>query len=316
MSNTISTIESVYKLSKDLKKAAGSMTSDEARYFTDTYYQMQKFRTKTNSQIKAVERGADSDLPEETNPHEVLSWLHDIMYSLENDIKGALGIYAKSDPVGQWCLSQKGIGPVITAGLLAHIDINKAPTAGHIWSFAGLNPNSKWEKGQKRPWNASLKALCAYKMGECFIKVQNRDDAFYGEKYKERKASEWKQNLAGEFAHLAKEKQGVCADTTNAHKWYSGLVDPDWAAEKIKTGTPFGMKVEEGKGSPMLPPDHIKSRARRWTVKLFLSHFHHVLYSHAFKKDPPVPYAIEHLGHTHFIPIPNIPDFANQLQGH
>ena len=38
----------------------------------------------------------------------------------------------------------RGIGPVIAAGLLANIDIKQAPTVGHIWRFAGLDPTNKW----------------------------------------------------------------------------------------------------------------------------------------------------------------------------
>jgi hypothetical protein len=44
--------------------------------------------------------------------------------------------------------------------LLARIDIVKAPTAGHIWRYAGLDPTVRWNKGEKRPWNAGLKVLC------------------------------------------------------------------------------------------------------------------------------------------------------------
>lgn len=60
------------------------------------------------------------------------------------------------------CNSIHGIGPVISAGLLAHIDIHRAVTVGHIWRFAGLDPSVKWLKKTKRPWNAGLKVLCCH----------------------------------------------------------------------------------------------------------------------------------------------------------
>ena len=54
-----------------------------------------------------------------------------------------------------------GIGPVITAGFLAHIDIAKAPTVGHVpGGSADLDPTVKWDKGTKRPWNVVMKRLC------------------------------------------------------------------------------------------------------------------------------------------------------------
>jgi hypothetical protein len=41
--------------------------------------------------------------------------------------------------------------------------------------------------------------------------------------------------------------------------------------------------------------------ARRWAVKIFLSHVHQVMYYDHFKEAPPRPFAIEHLGHAHMI---------------
>ena len=103
-------------------------------------------------------------------PHDVLSWLADQNWVLETQVKRALAKYVDGHPVGSWLMSVHGIGPVISAGLLAHIDINKAPTAGHIWRFAGLDPTVVWLPKTKRPWNAGLKVLC-WKAGESICKV-------------------------------------------------------------------------------------------------------------------------------------------------
>ena len=49
-------------------------------------------------------------------------------------------------------------------------------------------------------------------------------------------------------------------------------------------------------------------RARRKAVKLFLSHLHEVwFYIHTGGQRAPRPYAIEHLGHAHYIEVPNAP---------
>jgi hypothetical protein len=197
---------------------------------------------------------------------------------LENQIKRALEKYAKSIVVGNWALAQKGIGPIITAGLLAHIDIERAPTVGHIWRFAGLDPTQSWEKGKKRPWNASLKTLC-WKIGESFVKVSNKDDAFYGELYKVRKELETKRNERNEFSEQATKKLQTTkiGKDTDAYKYYS---------------------------RGQLPPAHIHARAKRYAVKMFLSHFHDVWYRDFFKTAPPKPFAIDHLGHAHYLPPP------------
>lgn len=263
-------LEPIMKLSKDLKKASKNLTDLEARYLVDTYYQVQEFRKATSNQIRSMQ--------ESEEPTEVINWLLDNLESLENQIKRALDTYTKAHPVGEWLQSITGIGPVIAAGLLAHIDIKKAPTAGHIWSFAGLNPNAKWEKGQLRPWNARLKTLC-WKIGQSFVKVSNNPNDIYGKIYKERKEYEVMKNEAGDFKDQAESilKSKNIGKTTDAYKAYS-----------------------QGK----LPPAHIQQRAERYAVKIFLSHLHEFWYEQHYGEKPPKPFAIEILGHAHQIPRP------------
>lgn len=132
----VAALEPLKRLSRDLKQAAATLSQDEARYLVDSYYQMQDDRKRADSQVTALDKSDE--------PHEVLAWLGGNTEMLERNIKSALGIYAAANPVGQWSQSILGIGDVISAGLLAHIDITKAPTVGHIWRFAGLDPTSKW----------------------------------------------------------------------------------------------------------------------------------------------------------------------------
>lgn len=263
--------EIVIKLTKDLKSAATKLTANEVRFLVDSYYQMQENRIRSAGQCRAMD--------ETREPHEVLGWLMDRSDRLEQQVKAALDAYSRSHPVGQWARSIKGIGPVIAAGLLAHIDITKAPTVGHIWRYAGLDPTSKWEKGQKRPWNASLKVLC-WKIGESFVKVSSYDDDVYGKVYLERKAYEERKNEAGDYKTQADAGAARVAKTTEAFKSYA-----------------------VGK----LPKGHLHSRAKRYAVKLFLSHLHEVWYKHHFKTDPPKPYPIAFLGHAHKKEVPNAP---------
>lgn len=263
-------LELVTRLSKDLKKASKVLSDDEARFLVDAYYQMQEDRIRSDNQARS--------LAESKEPNAVVAWLGAQSETLEGQIKMALDKYSMAHPVGQWLRSQKGIGPVIAAGLLAHIDFKRIETAGAIWRFAGLDPSVQWEKGQKRPWNTRLKTLC-WKVGESFVKVSGADDAFYGKLYGERKALETQRNEAGEFAEQAKAKleKFKIGKATDAYKAYS-----------------------VGK----LPPAHIHARAKRYAVKIFLSHLFDVGYRLEHGKEPPRPFAIEHLGHAHMIKIP------------
>ena len=54
----------------------------------------------------------------------------------------------------------------------------------------------------------------------------------------------------------------------------------------------------------MLPKGIIHKRARRWTTKLFLSHFHFMLYVDYFASPPPLPYIISHGDHNDTIKPP------------
>jgi Transposase IS116/IS110/IS902 family len=200
---------------------------------------------------------------------------------LENAIKSALDAYSAHDPVGAWARSILGIGPVIAAGLLAHIDIEKAPTAGHIWRYAGLDPTSVWSKGTKRPWNASLKVLC-YKIGESFVKVHNNERDVYGHIYAERKAFEIARNESGAFADQAAAKL---------------------KAFKIGKDTQARTHYEAGR----LPPAHIHARARRYAVKLFLAHLQEVMFWHRYGERAPKPYILTKPEHVHYLAPPNAP---------
>ena len=261
-------LESVYKLGKDLRTAARTMSDDEARFLVDYYYIAQEDRKRSTNQVRALDQSQE--------PNGVINWLADQTGSLENEIKKALDSYTENHPMGAWMRQIYGIGPVISAGLLAHIDITKAPTVGHIWRYAGLDPTSKWEKGQKRPWNAGLKSLC-WKAGQSFMKFSNREECYYGHVYKERKAYEIARNERGDNKELAEQLKDKVGKTTDAYKHLS---------------------------SGVLPPGQIDARARRYAVKLFLSHLHGAWYETHFGTKPPLPYPLVHLGHAHFIPSP------------
>ena len=262
------------RLTRDLRRAAATLSSQEARFLVDYYYQAQENRKRAYSQLRALTEAAE--------PHEVIGWLaqnHKVV--LEAGLRTVLGAYADSKREGAWAQSIVGIGPVLSAGLLAHIDIAQAPTAGHIWRFAGLDPSVVWGKGEKRPWNAALKVLC-WKISESFVKTKTRDGAYYGPLYDERKAYELAKNERGEYADQAAAKlvKFKIGKDTEAFTWYS-----------------------IGK----LPPGHIHARAERWTVKLFLSHYQAVAWEVRFGEKPPAPFAPAILGHAHTIVPPNWP---------
>ena len=259
------------RLEKDLVKKSGTISPESARALVDFYYRVQEHRIALGNQRSSLS----------TTDNELIDFYHLQMATVEHSVKPALKQYANAHIAGQWALSQYGIGDILSAGLLAHIDISRVETVGQIWSYAGLNPNQKWEKGEKRPWNADLKLLC-YKIGDSFVKFHKQDKCFYGHLYINEKARRIAKNEAGDYADLAKQS----LETKN-------IKDKDLRA-----------MLERG----MLPAGRIDLQARRYATKIFLSHWFEVAYFAYNCKLPPKPWVLEHGGHAHYIQIPNIPE--------
>lgn len=254
------------KLGRDLRLAAISLDQDEARYLVAQYYQWQDQRLRASNRLRTM---ADTG-----KPHEVLNWLGNQAHVIEEEIKKALDVYTLGQPIGKWARSHKGLGPVITAGLIANIDIVKCRTVGNLWAYAGLDPTKKWKKGEKRPFNPELKVL-AWKLGASFVWVARYPDAYYGHVYKARKKYEQEKNARLEYADQAREKLATTkiGDDTHAKNWYL-------------------------KG--MLPPARIQLRAQRYAAKLFLAHMWQTW--RELEGLPVVlPYPIAKLGHEHMI---------------
>lgn len=265
-------IITVQRLSKDIKEAITKIGVNEARFLVDTYYQLQHERITTASRIRA--------LSGEQEPHALMSWLLRQFETLENQVKLSLDKYSDNFDAGEWAKSQIGIGPVIAAGLLAYIDPEHCTHAAKVWRYAGLAPHYDWKKGEKRPWNGALKTLCAFKMGESFVKTCNHPDAYYGKIYKQRKELEIYRNEQGDFADIAAGMLGRFnyGKDTEAYKAYSN-----------------------GK----LPAAHIHARARRLAVKIFLSHFAQVYYESTHGKPIAPIYAFHYLDHDDILTPPH-----------
>lgn len=264
--------ELVQRLKRDSRIAAATLSDDEARFLVDAYYMMQEDRKRAHNQVRSLEAAKE--------PNAIIQWLANQSSLLENEIKKLLDLYTDGQPIGVWLKSNHGIGPVIAAGLIAHIDITKVNSAGSIWRFAGLDPTLKWGKGEKRPWNASLKTLC-WKAGQSFMKFYRAEECTYGHYYRRRKEYEEARNDRGENAARA---------------------------ALILTEKNFGKTTEAYKHltSGKLPPAQVDGMARRAAVKLFLSHLFLVWYWMHHSRLPPSPYAIAVLGHKDFLPPPHM----------
>ena len=255
---------------RDLRLIASNMDEDQARFYVTRYYILQNDRIRYNNQVRTL--GA--------KPNLLLSAFSEVTARQEKLLKNVLDDHTIDHPVGSWLRSIRGIGPVIAAGLVSHIDPARIHTAGSIWRFAGLDPTqAKMERGVKRTWNADLKKL-VFLAGESFVKTKGHEEGFYGHLYEKKKEYYTRKNLAGEFSEVA-------ARILTEKKWDPTTVT--YAA--LKTG-----KLSAG---------HIHAMARRFAVKVFLSHLFEVYCITVKGIKPPAPFALAILGHAHRLEIPN-----------
>ncbi len=263
----------IEKLTKDLRTATATLSPNAVRYLVDFYYATQAYRIRLKNQITALDKAAE--------PHNLLDWLHKQIEGLEGEVKKSLDTYSMSIPIGIRMRQIPGIGPVLASGLLAHLKIEKAPTAGHFWSFAGIAYGQVWEKGQKRPWNASLKRLM-YLVEESFVWVQSKPDDVYGKLFRQRKDLETRAN-------------------DPYHKFYADQAAHILATKKLGKDTLAYEAYSQG----MLPKEHIHRRACRIAGQRFLSDLQAVWWELEYNEPARLPWIIEVGGHTGYRPPPS-----------
>ena len=276
---------------------------EEVKSLLSLYYQIQDFRIGAGNRQFQLDKQDEDDTDNKVKAAKNISFAYTNsgLKDIEDTIAEWLTDYVKRDPVGKWLLTVKGIGGVLAAGFLAYIDISKCQTAGAIWRYAGIEGHkAPRKKGVKIDYNPAFKVLC-WKAGEQFVKVSGYkkdpktkevlldkngnpiyriEDALYGHLYREKLAELITKNENGEFKEFAQ----VILSEKNFTK----------ETDTKKT-------YEEGK----LPMAHLMAMAKRYAVKIFLSHLFTLWYEHANGKPAPRPFAEVHLGHVHMIEPPN-----------
>jgi len=314
------------RLSTDLKAAAIEMTANEARFLVDAYYIHQANRIRLKNQSRSLGK---------VEPHKLIDFLGANSERIEKILASVLKVYAKNTEVGKWCMSITGIGPVITAGLLAHIDIAKAPTAGHIWSYAGLLPKIVWlGKKQVDPFLADLgitsKTVTIEQIHQVAEEMNRRPQTIidamrsYGDKEKFTLANlkraikrrPFNQNLKdlcwkiGEsfkrnsfrpncvYGHIYVGRKRY-EEKNNQEKKYQKQAEESLATKNYSKSTEAYKWYSQG----MLPPARLDLRAMRYATKLFLAHLHWVWFEIYYEQPAPKPYIITHgkFEHAHII---------------
>jgi hypothetical protein len=244
---------------------AYELQSDSVADAIELFYDAQKLRIMHQNKERTE------------STRDLTNWFHEWLAKGEKVISAKLTQWVKSDRSPQeakWAYSQIGLGPILAAGLAAHIDVTKADSISAVWKFAGLAPGfDRRTKGKTLPYNSRLKVLC-WKIGESFVKVSGKEGAVYGQFYASFKADEINRNETGRYREAAARELASKKFSDNATK----------------------KRLLEGK----LSDGHLHSRAKRRAVKLFLSHYY--LKGREYRGLPVrEPYAIVIQGHDGMI---------------
>lgn len=267
---------------QEIRTLAKKIGKNEMRELVEIFYAQQHDRIKEGNRLSAAKKLAKK-FPDsgETYNYVMVEYFYKQHVQLEKAINVALSEAILKYPISRWLLSIYGIGPTITAGLIAYIDIGKCQTFGQLQRFAGLDPTCPpKKKGEKLHYCQNLKTLC-WKIGKVFEKFKNNDKCYYGKIINLRRAYEEEKNERGDYAEQAKKL----------------LQEKNWRAIESNVYKIY----QEGK----LPPSHLSQRCRRYAVKMFLSHLFEVWYIMDHGCLPPAPYPIAHMGHAHYIEPPN-----------
>jgi hypothetical protein len=288
------------QLSADLRDASRFMGRREIRTLVDSFYIMQKARIVAGNISGALDKANE--------PHRILDYVAQMQERLENQIHSTLDVWSSNNTDCHWLREIVGVGPVISSGLTAHIDISRAATAGALWRFAGLDPTAIWLPKTKRPWNARLKLL-AWKAGQSFVKFAANERCYYGHLYTVRRELEDLRNARGDYANEAVHVLLTRNFRSMANTRMKNATD----AEKEKEIQTTVSWYKKG----MFPPGRIQLRATRYACTIFLSHLHDVMFFNTYNHAAPRPYVYDYRDHAHIIEPPYLekfPDIAKAIR--
>src|SRR3990167_143348 len=317
----------------DMRAAVALLTPQEVRFLVDRYYQVQDDRKRSASQVRAA--GGSG------GPTALLSMVNEFEHVVECQIKGAMGLSAARFGAGRWAQAQDGIGPVLSAGLQAIVDMSRCSSAAALWRFAGLDPTVTWHgaEGARKLIDAALPghrgalsqeqvAVVASAAGILAEKIYQRH-AMFTENEVDYEAPLTRDQVARCVSlrpYSAMMKQiayhiGACFIRVRGAKpqaYYGlvyerhklGLIQRNLAGEFAEAAAEGAARVGKGTdaykaySNGRLPDGHVDARARRYVAKFFLSHYWEARYRCERGHEPPRPWARERGGHKDYCPPP------------
>lgn len=224
-------------------RAGPVLSAEQARWVFCYYIAVQRQRLRAQQQ---AQHQPDMILTAIVQEH------LDYLRASEERARRQLHDFVSRHPVGSWLLTERGIGSLLAAALIAYLDVAKAKNYRSFWQYAGLTPGAIYRRGHVNGWNRQLRRVC-YLLGECLMRARNHEASTYGKLYDCYKQAEVEHNERGDFAAQAAQVL---------------------AAKHIRADRPTALAYREGR----LPPAHLHARARRRMVKDLLADIYVALY--------------------------------------
>lgn len=239
---------------------------------------LQKERIAWNNRLAAIKNGADTGSPEEV---ERLTFYMERFGELEKLATEDIQKYVKDLVIVEYMCWVKGIGPILAAKVIAHIDIDEPDTVSAMWRYCGYSVVNSGEYvypcGHEQPSNGNgpvdASTLCA---------TCNARPVMQGKAERPTK---------GERLHYNARLKSACF-----------LV----AESLVRTGSPYREIYDKAKeyyelNRPSWNKMHIHRASQRKMVKVWLAHLWLVWRTiEGLPADPAYPDAI--LNHSHIYP--------------
>jgi len=316
----------------DVLVGMGEQGLTVVRWLGETYYDHQLYRMESDARIREADKL--------NLPNALLTWYSEQQSNVEKTMKAMLSRYTEkeSSGMGMWARNVVGIGPIISAMLLALIDMNISTNPSKIFRYFGLDPSSKWlgrEKaevalrGIMEKNNLRANALDDAAVRVIAVALGRNQDAFLRQAHNK----EGRMTRATVVAAIAKRPWNATAKTLawkigdsfckNHNKptcFYGKLYEQEKARQQernasggnaalcqreLQERTFRDRETRELYEAGRIPDGRIELRARRKAVKIFLVHWWAEAYRRKFKAEPPRAWPLEH-GHSDEIRDPQL----------
>lgn len=223
----------------------------EIRLLVSSYYEIQKLRIQNSNRMKMLERDYEISEDQAKDYHETVI---KALVVTEKDIEKRVRKYVRKQHIfARWIGPHvKGVAELLAGAMLSGIeDIGKFANVAKLWKYCGVGLNDdksiqKRRRGEKINYSPFLKTAC-WKIGESFVKTGDR--GYYGKMYAKYKADEVRKLTEQGFTILP--------------------------AEEVKKKIEEAVKLDKNaayQNLGLFSQGHVHNRAKRKTVKLFLSH--------------------------------------------